>query len=178
VSEQQTPVIVRAATADEFEAVADLVDAGFAAGPYGHLPVNAARRALQRDSAGRAASGALLVAVDASTGELLGTSSLLRAGTPASRLAVGEEAELRLLTVAPGARGRGVGELLVSATVDEARRWGASSVVLDTGDLNHSAQRLYERAGFRRVPEREKSYEGTGIGWSLVFEFALESATG
>lgn len=166
-------VTVRSARRDEFDAVADLVDAGFLAGPYGHLPVSDERRQLQRDSAGRAESGALLVAVDDASGALLGTSTLLRAGTGASRLAEGDEAELRLLAVDPAARGRGVGELLVRATVAAARGWKASAVVLDTGALNLPAQRLYERTGFRRVPEREAAYENAALGTPRVYEFSL-----
>lgn len=172
VDDAEPVVIVRRAEPAEYDAVADIVDAAFLAGPYGHLPITPERRRLQRDSAGRAAAGALLVAVGAG-GELLGTSTLLRAGTGDSRLAVADEAELRLLAVAPAARGRGVGELLVHGSVAEARGWGASAVVLDTGALNLPAQRLYERAGFRRVPRRETAYENAALGMPVVYELPL-----
>ena len=157
-------VRVRPAAAHEFERVADLVELGFRNGPYGHLPVSAARTALVRDSAGRAAAGALLVAVDErGTGDaddeaavvpLLGTASLLRDGATGSRLARPGEAELRLIAVDPDARGRGVGEALVQTALAVAAQWGMDAVVLDTGSLNLPAQRLYERVGFQRLHDR------------------------
>ncbi|SFR69440.1 Ribosomal protein S18 acetylase RimI [Agromyces sp. CF514] len=156
-----TAFTIRAARLEEVPAVAELTHRAFAAGPYGHLPVSAERRALVDAVAERAADGAVLVAVedgpgssvgraDASGGRLLGTVSLVRAGSPQSRLAVGDEAELRLLAVAPEARGSGLGEALALAAQEEALTWGASAVVLDTGTLNHTSQRLYERLGYER----------------------------
>ena len=50
--------------------------------------------------------------------------------------------------VAPVARGRGVGDGLVDAVVDWARAAGYPRVVLDVGDENLPAIRLYERKGF------------------------------
>ncbi|TFC20306.1 GNAT family N-acetyltransferase [Cryobacterium glucosi] len=51
-------------------------------------------------------------------------------------------------------QGAGTGEALVRAAIDEARAWGVSAVVLDTGSLNERAQRLYLRAGFHRLQDR------------------------
>ncbi|MGI9823732.1 GNAT family N-acetyltransferase [Agromyces sp. Marseille-Q5079] len=178
---EATAFTIRAARPDEYAAVAALTDRAFAAGPYGHLPVSAERRALVDAVAERAAAGAVLIALehdpdpdlvrdldlagaagrgraDAAAGRLLerlpgrilGTVSLLHAGSAQSRLAVGEEAELRLLGVAPEARGRGIGEALALAAHEEALTWGAPAVVLDTGTLNLPAQRLYERLGYER----------------------------
>ncbi|EWT03537.1 GCN5 family acetyltransferase [Intrasporangium oryzae NRRL B-24470] len=53
--------------------------------------------------------------------------------------------------VAPRARGRGVGEALVGAVLDEARRRGKSVVVLEVADTNAPAIALYERCGFVRT---------------------------
>ncbi len=50
--------------------------------------------------------------------------------------------------VAPSARGRGVGDRLVDAVVDWARATGYARVVLDVGDTNAPAIRLYESKGF------------------------------
>lgn len=154
-----TAFTIRAARPEEFPAVAELTHRAFAAGPYGHLPVSAERRALVDAVAERAADGVVLVAVehgpgrsveraDAAGDRLLGTVSLVRAASPQSRLAVGDEAELRLLAVAPEARGRGLGEALALAAQEEALTWGAPAIVLDTGTLNHTSQRLYERLGY------------------------------
>jgi ribosomal protein S18 acetylase RimI-like enzyme len=46
------------------------------------------------------------------------------------------------------ARGRGVGERLVRAVLDEARLRGAGEVVLEVADTNAAAIALYERCGF------------------------------
>ena len=171
---EQVSVRVRPAAAHEFDRVADLVELGFRNGPYGHFPVSAERTALVRDSAGRAAAGALLVAVDdrgladergavdesggvgdaAAPVPLLGTASLLRAGEAGSRLAQPGEIELRLIAVDPAARGRGIGEALVRTALHVAAEMGAGAVVLDTGSLNLPAQRLYERIGFQRQHDR------------------------
>lgn len=148
------PVTIRPARPDEYAAVAALTARGFAAGPYGHLPVPPERRALVDAVEVRAASGTVLVAVAAAAdpssapGTLLGTASLLRSDSPHARLAAGDEAELRLLAVAPEARGRGIGAALALAAQEEALAWGAAAIVLDTGTLNHVSQRLYERLGY------------------------------
>ena len=187
-------VRVRAARPREYDQVADLVVRGFLDGPYGHLPVSLERAALLRDSAGRAAAGTLLVAVDSREDEdededaedegadggaagpadtVLGTLTLLRPGTPASRLARPDEAELRILAVDSAARGRGVGEALVRGTFAVATDWGARAVVLDTGQLNHPAQRLYERVGFVNLVDRALADENPLIGQALVYSYLL-----
>jgi predicted N-acetyltransferase YhbS len=61
--------------------------------------------------------------------------------------------EIRLLAVAPAARGRGVGAALVRECVRRARLAGAAEVTLHTTDLMRAARRLYERHGFVRAPE-------------------------
>lgn len=58
-------------------------------------------------------------------------------------------AALTSLWVDPQARGRGVGEGLVRAVLDWAQRSGFEEVVLWVVEGNSSAERLYERAGFK-----------------------------
>jgi GNAT superfamily N-acetyltransferase len=143
---------VRVARPDEHDAVAALTEHGFATGPFGPTK-DPARLALLRDAAGRAAAGDLLVATDGE--RLLGTASLLRPGTGYTRQAHDDEAEVRLLTTAPEARGIGVGAALMSASIDRARGWGVSALVHDKGARNAASQRLYHRLGFARLVERE-----------------------
>ena len=159
----------------DYDDVAELTQRSFLAGPYGHLHASAERVAYERDSAGRAAAGALLVATD-DTGVIVGTASLLRHGESMTRLARESEAELRLVATDPLAAGRGVGDALVAASILEARSWGARSLVLDTGSLNTRAQRLYLRWGFQRVLDREVADDGPVV--SLVYEFELTRAHG
>jgi ribosomal protein S18 acetylase RimI-like enzyme len=69
------------------------------------------------------------------------------------------------LYVAPRARGRGVGEALVRAVLDEARRRGKSEVLLEVTSNNPAARALYERCGFVATgathphPRREELHE-------------------
>ena len=61
--------------------------------------------------------------------------------------------EVRLLAVAPSARGRGVGAALMQECLRRARRSGAPALTLHTTEIMEAAMRLYERLGFRRAPE-------------------------
>lgn len=58
-------------------------------------------------------------------------------------------ARLRLLMVEPFARGKGIGQSLVQATIDHAREQGFEEIVLWTLDRLEAAGRLYARSGFR-----------------------------
>ena len=61
--------------------------------------------------------------------------------------------EVRLLAVAPSARGQGIGARLMDECVRRARESRATALTLHTTDVMRAAMRLYERLGFRRVPE-------------------------
>jgi GNAT superfamily N-acetyltransferase len=61
--------------------------------------------------------------------------------------------EVRLLAVAPAARGRGVGRRLMEECIRRARAAGAGALTLHTADIMAVAVRLYERMGFARAPE-------------------------
>ena len=62
-----------------------------------------------------------------------------------------------MLVVDPEARGRGIGELLVTACLELARAAGKRRMVLSTDPRMTAAHRLYERMGFRRLAERDWS---------------------
>jgi ribosomal protein S18 acetylase RimI-like enzyme len=55
------------------------------------------------------------------------------------------------IIVDPEQRGRGVGRLLLEATLEFFRSRGAPRVVLFTAERNEAAQRLFASAGFRRT---------------------------
>jgi predicted N-acetyltransferase YhbS len=61
--------------------------------------------------------------------------------------------EVRLLAVAPGARGRGVGAALMRECVRRVRLANGTTLSLHTTDLMQTAMRMYERMGFVRAPE-------------------------
>jgi ribosomal protein S18 acetylase RimI-like enzyme len=58
-------------------------------------------------------------------------------------------AGLHDIYVDDAARGRGVGEALLTAAIEELRERGAPRVVLMSAVQNESAQRLFARMGFR-----------------------------
>lgn len=167
----RTSAVVRSARPDEFDAVGELTVAGFSAGPY---PPDAERRVVLADAAGRAATADLRVAAGRD-GELLGTATLAAGGSEHSRFAEPHELELRLLAVSPAARRRGIGALLLEDAVDRAREGGFVRLVLDTGARNATAQRLYHRSGFSRLPERETR---SGRGGSRLAVFGRDVSPG
>jgi GNAT superfamily N-acetyltransferase len=61
--------------------------------------------------------------------------------------------EVRLLAVAPEARGQGIGTALMQDCILRARSFGAICLNLHTTDMMQVAKRMYERMGFVRVPE-------------------------
>jgi ribosomal protein S18 acetylase RimI-like enzyme len=70
---------------------------------------------------------------------------------------------MRLLAVAPEARGLGVGRVLVDECVRRARADGAREIGLHTSASMRAAMRLYERMGFARIPEFDFQPEGAEL---------------
>ena len=100
------------------------------------------------------ARGFTFGAHDAS-GTLLGTVTLVPGGGPACRIAAAHELEVHLLAVRADARGRGVGEALVTALLDAPEAQRATVAWLWTQAAMTSAQRLYQRLQFERVSSRD-----------------------
>lgn len=88
-------------------------------------------------------------------GTVIGVVLFLQAESTLRQVALPGEREFRLLAVDPNARGKGAGAALVQACMARSRAAGAAALVLWTRPTMLSAQRLYERLGFRRVPERD-----------------------
>ena len=77
-----------------------------------------------------------------------------------------QEAYLAELYVAPSRRGHGYGQELITEAMRVARERGADYAFLVTTEDDQLAQRLYERAGFRRT-------EGEGGPVMLAYEREL-----
>jgi ribosomal-protein-alanine N-acetyltransferase len=88
------------------------------------------------------------VAVDAA-GELLGY---------AVAWYVADESEIANIAVAPGARRRGVGTLLLDRILRAAAEFGAATVFLEVRESNEEARKLYESRGFEEAGKRTKYY--------------------
>jgi ribosomal protein S18 acetylase RimI-like enzyme len=78
--------------------------------------------------------------------------------------------ELRLLSVAPEARGLGVGQALVDECVRRARASGAAALGLHTSESMRVAIRMYRRMGFQRAPEHDFQPPGA----ELVTAYRME----
>lgn len=145
------PATVRTARPDDHEAVAELTVRVYLGEGYGDEQYEPELRAV----ASRAETATVLVAED--DGRLLGAVTVAtRAGRWAEQ-AVPGEAVIRMLVVAPDARGSGAGAALVQACLDAARVEGCTLVRLSSQDSMTAAHRLYERAGFLRTPSLDWS---------------------
>ena len=96
-------------------------------------------------------------------GRIVGSVALVLEGDFGEVTASDAEAAFRMLVVDPTVQGRGVGELLVATCLDRARAAGRGRMVLSTDPRMTAAQRLYERLGFTRLPERDWS-PAPGVG--------------
>jgi GNAT superfamily N-acetyltransferase len=74
----------------------------------------------------------------------------------------GPEAHLQELYVVPPLRGRGIGRVLLEATMETAREAGATGIDLNTGETDRAARALYESCGF-------SNREGAPDGPSMLF---------
>jgi ribosomal protein S18 acetylase RimI-like enzyme len=143
---------VEPAAPSDFAAVADLT-----VGVYRRERLTSEEYTAQlADVAGRAAHSELLVVRDGD-GTVVGTVALVLDGDFGQVTESDDEAAFRMLAVDPAVRGRGVGELLVRTCLDRARAAGKRRMVLSTAPRMTAAHRLYERLGFRRLPERDWS---------------------
>ena len=118
---------------------------GFAADdPYFIEILNVAQRAQQA-----------LVLVARENGVPVGTLTCALPGSSWQEIARADEAELRILAVAPEAQRRGIGSALVRASIEHARHAGCAALVLSSTAWMTAAHRLYQRLGFHHTPERD-----------------------
>jgi predicted N-acetyltransferase YhbS len=170
-------VEVRLARPEEYERVGKLTIAAYETLPIDHLWGGYAEDIL--DVAGRASETDVLVAVD--DGEIVGAVTFV--SDPASHwLEWNEpgEVQFRLLAVDPASRGRGTGETLVRACIQQA---DGRPIIIHTTRWMEAAQRMYERLGFKRRPDRDVDESGWRVpamelpeAWSnevfLAYSFA------
>lgn len=159
---------IRSVRPDEFAelgeiTVAAYVDAGETDEPY--FPE-------LRDVAARAALVPVLVAVDRTSGLLLGGVAYVPGPGPYHEGAFGEQdASFRMLAVRPEARGRGVGRALVETCIARARADGREAIGIVTRPFMHAAHHLYESLGFERYPAADWEFEPGE--WLLGYRLTL-----
>jgi GNAT superfamily N-acetyltransferase len=76
--------------------------------------------------------------------QVLGTCAVIRQ--------TGNEYEIAKMAVAPSARGRGFGDLLMEAAISFATEVGARRLAIVSNTVLEPAIRLYQKHGFVRVP--------------------------
>jgi len=102
-------------------------------------------------------AGAVLVAADHAG--IAGTVMLQTWPNGGEFLRGPAEAEIRALAVRPEARGRGVGRALIDAVIERAASLGVRHLLLLTQPEMKTAHRIYDEAGFARLPDRDISPE-------------------
>jgi ribosomal protein S18 acetylase RimI-like enzyme len=96
-------------------------------------------------------------------GEVQGTCAVLRHSA--------EECEIAKMAVAPAARGRGFGDLLMEACLAFARQIGSRKVVIISNTVLEPAIRLYRKHGFVQVPlAADPRYRRANIRLELELE--------
>lgn len=149
-------VIIRDATDAERAAIRDLTLRAYA--EYAEIMEPASWAGLSQALEEALASDApveRIVATDG--GQIIGSAMLYAAETDAyGELATRTTApEIRLVAVAPEARGRGVAKALVDECIRRARAHGATEVGLHTSRSMRAAMAMYANLGFVRAPERD-----------------------
>ncbi len=143
-------VIIREARPDEQAEVGELRVTAYRA--LGLLPHGSGYAQTLRGF-GFGGDCAVLVAADETGKGVLGTITLVPFD-PASELAQdATEADIRAFAVAPDAQGQGVGQQLLLAVIECARRRGLRRLRLCTQPAMKAAQHLYAARGFSRTPE-------------------------
>ena len=123
-----------------------------------------------RDAATRANEAELYVAL--LDGDLAGTVTFCPQGSRWSEIARPGEGEFRMLAVDPAHRRQGVAEALLGVCLERSRELGYDGVVLSSLEVQAPAQRIYQRLGFTRDPDREWSpVEGVDL-IAFVLRFA------
>jgi ribosomal protein S18 acetylase RimI-like enzyme len=77
------------------------------------------------------------------------------------------EAHIRMLGVVPEAQGRGIGRALMDESIRIAREHGKTLLTLNTTERMHVAQQMYERMGFRRMPDWRVDESFTLLSYQL-----------
>jgi putative acetyltransferase len=88
-----------------------------------------------------------LVAYDGTDGD-----TELAVGCAGLRALDATHGEIKRMYVIPERRGTGISVAMLTALESEARNRGWDRVVLETGDRQPDAMRLYEREGYTRIP--------------------------
>jgi GNAT superfamily N-acetyltransferase len=105
----------------------------------------------------------LLVAVSRETdieGAVVYMGDMAHYGSGGTATQEKDAAAFRLLSVAPAARGRGLGKLLSNVCIELARDEGYQQMIIHTTDAMKPAWKMYEKIGFKRSEDLDFLMEG------------------
>ena len=149
-------MIIRDATEQERSAIRELTLRAYA--EYAEIMEPASWAGLRQALEEALASDAPVERIVADDdGRIVGSAMLYAAETDAYG-ALGSRTtapEIRLVAVAPAARGRGIARMLVDECIRRARARGATEVGLHTSRSMRVAMAMYANLGFVRAPERD-----------------------
>lgn len=75
--------------------------------------------------------------------------------------------EIKRMYTQPGARGKGIGKLIVTELENWARKLGYTRLLLETGKSFKAAIALYQKYGFEQIPNYDQYI---GINESVCFQ--------
>lgn len=84
------------------------------------------------------------------------------------------DADIQTIAVAPFARRRGLGRLMMQQLIEEARDRGAEQVFLEVRADNPNARALYESLGFEQLAVRKNYYQPDNVD-AQVMRLVLEN---
>ncbi|AOW92321.1 GNAT family N-acetyltransferase [Rhodococcus sp. WMMA185] len=142
---------IRNAIPEDYEEVSDLTVIAYVGG--GFVEAHDPYADELRDTAERAEKADVRVAV--MEGQIVGSVTIAAPDSPYAEVAEPGELEFRMLAVSSDARGAGVGTALVRDVLETAYDRGDQAVVMSTMSDMAAARRIYDRAGFVPVPERD-----------------------
>jgi len=148
------PASIRPATPADFTAMgklgALLVRTHHDFDPKRFLPVTSGTTQVYRSFGTQLDEPNIVILVAEREGEVIGFTYAGLEGTDYMALR-GPAGALYDIVVDPAHRGEGIGRIPLDATLEKLKARAAPRVVLSTADKNVAAQRLFDRAGFRRT---------------------------
>jgi ribosomal protein S18 acetylase RimI-like enzyme len=149
----QQPLTIRPAVEADFPAVARITGDSYLSAGYFDDPAHPYMVKIM-DVAARAREATIWVAER--EGTVIGSVTLALSGEPYADIALQDELEFRMLVVDPAVQRSGAGKAMVEAILGHAKTLpGIRGVSLTTGKAWESANGLYRKTGFERVPERD-----------------------
>jgi len=94
----------------------------------------------------------------------------------AGLMVIATTADIQTIGVLPRFEGQGIGRAMLTELLDEARRRGAETVMLEVRADNLRAQQLYARFGFEQIHTRKKYYRDGVDAWVMRLVLQVDGA--